>query len=129
MNNWNAAAASASGSAFPTTGRTLRLSSSFCAALIARFTISGLETLNDPKLNPLIVIGNLLEGRVFEARNDRELHSAFQQISDELRSQYSLGYSPTNADRDGSYRRVQVRVNERGHKVQARKGYYAPGDE
>ena len=68
-------------------------------------------------------------GRVFQARNDRELHSAFQQISDELRSQYSLGYSPTNADRDGSYRRVQVRVNQRGHKVQARKGYYAPGGE
>ena len=68
-------------------------------------------------------------GRVFQARNDRELHSAFQQISDELRSQYSLGYSPTNADRDGSYRLVQVRVNQRGHKVQARKGYYAPGGE
>ena len=66
-------------------------------------------------------------GRIFEARNDRELHSAFEQISNELRNQYSLGYSPTNDARDGSYRRVRVRANGRGYKVQARKGYYAPG--
>jgi len=65
-------------------------------------------------------------GRIFEARNDRELHSAFEQISDELRSQYSIGYTPTNDARDGSYRRVEVRANGRGYKVQARKGYYAP---
>ena len=66
-------------------------------------------------------------GRIFEARNDRDLHSAFEQISNELRSQYSLGYSPANDARDGSYRRVEVRANGRGYKVQARKGYYAPG--
>jgi VWFA-related protein len=66
-------------------------------------------------------------GRVIEARNDSQLQGAFQEISDELRSQYSVGYSPTNAARDGSYRNVQVRVNGRGYRVQARKGYYAPG--
>jgi len=66
-------------------------------------------------------------GRLFEARNNRELHSAFEQISNELRSQYSLGYSPTNDARDGSYRRVEVRASGRGYNVQARKGYYAPG--
>ena len=65
-------------------------------------------------------------GRLFEADNDRELRSAFEQISNELRSQYSLGYTPTNAARDGSYRRLDVRVNGRGYRVQARKGYYAP---
>jgi VWFA-related protein len=65
-------------------------------------------------------------GRVIEARNDSQLQRAFQQISDELRSQYSIGYSPTNSARDGSYRRLQVRVNGRGYRVQARKGYYAP---
>ncbi len=65
-------------------------------------------------------------GRLFEADNDRELSSAFEQISNELRSQYSLGYTPNNAARDGSYRRVDIRVKGRGHRVQARKGYYAP---
>ena len=65
-------------------------------------------------------------GRVFEARSDRELNAAFEQISSELRSQYSLGYSATNAARDGNYRRIEVRTKQGGYRVQARKGYYAP---
>ena len=40
--------------------------------------------------------------------------------------QYSLGYTPTNAARDGSFRKVQVKATRRGLRVQARKGYYAP---
>lgn len=54
-----------------------------------------------------------------------KLKEAFDQIADELRSQYSIGYTPTNAARDGSFRKVQVRVKN-GLKVQARYGYYAP---
>jgi len=64
-------------------------------------------------------------GRVFQARNDKELNAAFNQISDELRNQYSLGYSPSNAARDGSYRKIDVKVHQSGLRVQARKGYYA----
>ncbi len=64
-------------------------------------------------------------GRVFQARNDKELNAAFTQISDELRNQYSLGYSPSNAARDGSYRKIDVKVHQGGLRVQARKGYYA----
>jgi VWFA-related protein len=67
-------------------------------------------------------------GRMFRADNDVELADAFQQISDELRSQYSIGYRPLNAARDGSYRKVDVRVRRGGLRVQARKGYYAPRD-
>jgi VWFA-related protein len=68
-------------------------------------------------------------GRVFEARNDRELQKAFDQISEELRSQYSLGYSPANAARDGGYRRLEVRARQGSFRVLTRKGYYAPKDE
>ena len=67
-------------------------------------------------------------GRMFKADNDRELNDAFQQISDELRSQYSIGYSPTNSKHDGSYRKLDVRIRQGGLRVQARKGYYAPQD-
>ncbi|MBI3933531.1 MAG: VWA domain-containing protein [Acidobacteria bacterium] len=67
-------------------------------------------------------------GRMFRADNNRQLSDAFQQISDELRSQYSIGYSPTNAAQDGSYRKIDLRVRRGGHRVQARKGYYAPQD-
>ncbi len=67
-------------------------------------------------------------GRMFRAVDDRELDTAFEQISEELRSQYSIGYSPSNAARDGSYRRIDLRVHGGGLRVQARKGYYAPDD-
>jgi VWFA-related protein len=65
---------------------------------------------------------------MFRADNDRQLADAFQQISDELRSQYSLGYRPLNAARDGSYRKIDVRIRQGGLRVQARRGYYAPQD-
>ena len=65
-------------------------------------------------------------GRIFRPRNDRELQDAFDQISQELRSQYSLGYTPTNEARDGGYRRIEVKARTGGLRVQARKGYYAP---
>ncbi|HWP85169.1 MAG TPA: VWA domain-containing protein [Terriglobia bacterium] len=65
-------------------------------------------------------------GRMFRAKNDRELADAFQQISDELRSQYSIGYTSTNTARDGKYRKIDLRVRRGGLRVQARKGYYAP---
>jgi VWFA-related protein len=44
----------------------------------------------------------------------------------ELRSQYTLGYTPTNRARDGKFRKVRVKVKRKGLKVQARRGYYAP---
>ena len=65
-------------------------------------------------------------GRVFRARNDKELGQAFEEISNELRNQYNLGYSPTNDAHDGSYRRIDVKTHQGGLHVQARKGYYAP---
>ena len=65
-------------------------------------------------------------GRVINAGNKPEkLKEAFDQIANELRSQYNVGYTPTNSARDGSFRKVEVRVKN-GLKVQARQGYYAP---
>jgi VWFA-related protein len=64
-------------------------------------------------------------GRVINVGNNQQkLQKAFDQISEELRSQYSIGYTPTNPKHDGTYRKVDVRTKE-GYKVQARKGYYA----
>jgi VWFA-related protein len=65
-------------------------------------------------------------GRVFRASSDGELSMAFDQIAEELRSQYSIGYVPMNQAQDGTYRRLDVRVRGRGLRIQARKGYYAP---
>ena len=66
-------------------------------------------------------------GRVIDVHNSKSLEKAFDEISEELRSQYVLGYYPTNTKRDGTFRKIQVEVNEPDAKVLARKGYYAPG--
>ena len=61
--------------------------------------------------------------------NGRKLEDAFQQIEDELRTQYVASYTPTNAKADGTYRKVSVSCKGDGLKVQARKGYYALSQE
>jgi VWFA-related protein len=63
-------------------------------------------------------------GRMIEVNNPRKIGDAFRQISAELRSQYSLGYTPENDKHDGTFRKIEIR-SKSGNKVQARKGYYA----
>ena len=64
-------------------------------------------------------------GRMFQAGKKVPLARIFQTIEQELRSQYAIGYVPTNRARDGSYRKLEVKVRGRGLRVQARKGYFA----
>lgn len=69
-------------------------------------------------------------GRAFFPQNKTELEHAFSQINNELRSQYLIGYSPLNANRDGVYRQIRIDVINpelRKQKVQLlyRGGYYA----
>jgi len=42
-----------------------------------------------------------------------------------MRSQYALGYTPTNPAKDGTFRKIEVKTGNKDWKVQARKGYYA----
>ena len=67
-------------------------------------------------------------GRMIEVRRSRDLSAAFEEISQELRSQYSLGYTSSNPRRDGSFRKLRVKTRGKGLRVQARKGYYATGE-
>ena len=65
-------------------------------------------------------------GRVIEVGNKQDrLKQAFDQIQNELRSQYNIGYTPTNNKLDGTYRKIQIKVKSGDYKVQARQGYYA----
>ena len=64
-------------------------------------------------------------GRVIDVGNKPEkLKEAFDQIANELRSQYSLGYTPTNNQHDGSFRKIEIK-SHKGYKIQARRGYYS----
>ncbi len=69
-------------------------------------------------------------GREYAVDNVAELPDIAAKIGTELRNEYMLGYTPKNRERDGKYRRVQVRLNQpRGLpplKAYFRLGYYAP---
>jgi tetratricopeptide (TPR) repeat protein len=65
-------------------------------------------------------------GRMIEVGNKLEkLKEAFDQIAAELRSQYNVGYTPTNSKLDGTFRKVEIRPKDKKYKVQTRLGYYA----
>src|ERR1700756_3708239 len=64
-------------------------------------------------------------GRVINVGNKFDkLREAFDQIAAELRSQYNVGYVPTNLKLDGTYRKLEIK-NKQNYKIQARAGYYA----
>jgi len=64
-------------------------------------------------------------GRVFKVDRRHPLDDAFRELQDEMRSQYSIGYTPSNDVKDGSYRRLEIRLGNKDLKAQTRKGYYA----
>jgi len=83
----------------------------------------------------------LTGGRAYFPRFDGEIPSIMQEIAGMLRSQYSLGYTPTNQTRDGKYRKIKVEVvgpdgqpvelkDKKGKKLKlvvfTREGYTAP---
>ncbi|MGH9559155.1 MAG: VWA domain-containing protein, partial [Bryobacteraceae bacterium] len=66
-------------------------------------------------------------GRVFKVDRHHTLDQIFQELQDEMRSQYSISYEPSNAEKDGSYHKLDIKTTNKDYKVQARKGYYAMG--
>ena len=74
------------------------------------------------------VAKNLAEetgGHSIDVSNAQRLQSAFDEISEELRTEYSLGYYPTNAKPDGTFRQLKLEMTNKNYKAQTRKGYYA----
>jgi VWFA-related protein len=65
-------------------------------------------------------------GKLFFPTKGDELTKSFLEISQELRSQYTLGYRSSNTKRDGAYRKIRVAASNKQFKVRARDGYYAP---
>jgi Ca-activated chloride channel homolog len=80
-------------------------------------------------------------GQAYLPRFEGEIPSDYQQIAGQLRTEYSLGFIPTNPARDGKYHKLKVElvdadgsplriVNQKGkavkYRVLSREGYYAP---
>jgi VWFA-related protein len=77
---------------------------------------SAAKKLSEETGGRLINVGN----------NGKKLEEAFEQIEDELRTQYVATYTPTNTKLDGTFRHLSVECRGDGLKVQVRKGYFAP---
>ncbi len=65
----------------------------------------------------------------FSVSNTNNLAKGIQRIASETQMYYLLGYIPTNATRDGRFRKIGVQVKRKGITVRARRGYYAPLDD
>ena len=75
----------------------------------------------------LSVLARETGGQAFFPAQIQELDSAYDQIAEEMRTQYSLGYIPTNLKKDGRYRRIVVRIPSRENVLLRYKlGYFGP---
>ncbi|HTB11655.1 MAG TPA: VWA domain-containing protein [Bryobacteraceae bacterium] len=64
-------------------------------------------------------------GSYFEVTKKLSIDKIYQQIEEELRSQYNLGYTPDKSDAGSGFRKIKVTAKGKGLVVQARDGYYA----
>jgi Ca-activated chloride channel family protein len=65
-------------------------------------------------------------GKAFFPFSNAQLSKAFNNIDQELRSQYNLAYVPANGRRDGILRQIKVKVSRKNSRIRHRKGYFAP---
>jgi hypothetical protein len=74
----------------------------------------------------LMELANKSGGRLLRADTLGSLPDAFAKIAAELRTQYAIGYYPTNKKRDGQYRKIKVTSTRKNIVLRARPGYRAP---
>ena len=92
---------------------------------------SGASTMNALNSNfttqeTLVTLAGDTGGRAFLDSND--FGKVFKGVQDDTANYYMLGYHSTNLARDGRYRKITVRLNQPGLKMEYRRGYYAPAD-
>jgi VWFA-related protein len=83
----------------------------------------------DKYRNAKYVLEKLAEesgGSSFSPENIKDLSGVYDQIADELKSQYNMGYTSSDTLTDGTWRRIQVLCTRPGMDVRTRAGYYAP---
>ncbi|HEX3373435.1 MAG TPA: VWA domain-containing protein [Edaphobacter sp.] len=86
------------------------------------------EEVNGPTL--LNEVCESTGGRLFRVMDLQDLSDIAQRISEELRNEYVIGYTPTDKRRDGQWRKLRVKLMEPPGlpplTVHSREGYYAP---
>ena len=64
-------------------------------------------------------------GRSFPVDRIEDVKAALDTVQDDLRDRYFIGYRPSNAELDGTWRQIEVRTPDRRHVIRAREGYLA----
>jgi VWFA-related protein len=95
------------------------------SAYSGQATISALNS-NFTTQETLVTLASDTGGRAFLDSND--FGQVFKGVQQDTSTYYLVGYRSTNPARDGRYRRISVKVNVPGVKVDFRRGYYAPAD-
>ena len=90
----------------------------------------GIYDPSDGDANPGVIrkLAQDTGGEAYFPKDVQEVRDLCQTIARDLRSQYMLSYSPSNANFDGRFRRVEVRIKDPQHRkliVRTRTGYYA----
>lgn len=100
----------------------------YCVGVNSRVTSSDKAEQRRAMRGRMILddIAGLTGGRAFFVNSASDLEEAATRVALELRHQYSVSYIPSNQQRDGRWRKIQVRVNRSEVVARAREGYYAP---
>lgn len=101
------------------------------ASLRGVSSYSGAAVQNDLDSNfasqeTLVTIANDTGGRAFLDTND--FSKAFTKVQADSETYYVLGYHSSNPNRDGRFRRIQLKLNRKDVKLEYRTGYYGPRD-
>ena len=72
----------------------------------------------------MIFVAHRTGGRFFKVSSAESLRASYANISDELRTQFYLGYYPKGNPDTGAFRKIEIRVNDPNYTVRAREGYY-----
>jgi Ca-activated chloride channel family protein len=75
-------------------------------------------------LRPKVAPG--VYGEAADEQSLKELNRAFTNLAEQLRTQFILGFFSTNEKRDGTFRKLALRIKKPGYVARARTGYYAP---
>ena len=95
------------------------------SAYSGRAQLNALDS-NFQSQETLVTLAADTGGKAFLDSND--FGRVFKGVQDDTSMYYLLGYHSTNTNRDGKYRRITVKVNRPGVKIDARRGYYAEAD-
>ena len=86
-----------------------------------------MRTYRDPKVGPIGLrrLSEQTGGSYFRAGEEITLKEVFSKISDEMRSQYNIGYTPNCEFSRAVFRTINLRCTKSGVTVKARKGYFS----